>query len=975
MALASWKAFRFFDVNEIRVSANDGPSLEQDSFSCIAASQNNIFVGAQDGSLRLLNQSFKTVQTFKVHDSSRVAHIAPVPNSSYLVTLSEDLSNEPELKVWALDKPEKKTGIPKCLCTVSVQNGRRQFPVSAFAILPDLSQVAVGFANGSVTIIRGDFIHDRGTKQRTVLDGDEPITALEFRPGSTTSLFIGTTARILTLVISGKGQGQPARTLDEHGCAVGCMIRNPQTKDILVARDDAIYSYTLRGRGASFAFEGGKKAVSTLRDYVMFVSPPETQGNSQAAPLRTFGARNGNDLYSTTKFTIIDPDLKIIAHAETLSSQISHIFSAWQVVFLITQDGKVFRYQEKSFSQKLELLYQRDYYVLAINMAQKESVDPVQQNIIFRKYGDYLYSKGDYDTAMQQYLRAIDNTEPSSIIRKFLDNQRIQNLIDYLEELHEHGKASSDHTTLLLNCYAKLKDVEKLESFIRQPGELKFDLDTAIAMCRQGGYPDQAAFLARKHDEHGVVVDVLIEDLRRYPEAMAYILRLEPTLAYENGMKYATILLEHVSTDETQFLIDYYTGTFRTKKDAIVEQETPVAQPGYASRATTAATTAVQNLASLIPLPYMSTDFMKSSTNEEGEKVIVSQQVVETVTEDEFVAYNVPKPRTAFAAFVDHPDQFIQFLEACIAFPDIADEDKKDLYGTLFEMYLAKANSHEKTDAEEWLKKAKALVEQDTVPLSPSNVLLLSSLADFNEGTKLVKEQQGLYFDIFRAYTSAHDTEGAIKALRKYGPEEPQLYPAALAYFTSSSSILKESRSEIETVLAKIDAERLMAPLQVIQALSQSSVADMGLIKSYLSKTVAKEREDIASNKRLVASYRADSQTKLADLTSLNAGPTSFSATRCSACGTPLDLPVVHFRCKHSFHQRCLNVVDDDKEDVECPVCAPGNATLKAIRRAQVDSAARPELFLDAIARSRDRFGTAAEWFGRGVMDVGTVGE
>jgi Tfp pilus assembly protein PilF len=57
-------------------------------------------------------------------------------------------------------------------------------------------------------------------------------------------------------------------------------------------------------------------------------------------------------------------------------------------------------------------------YILAINLAQKAGVDILQQNVIFRKYGDFLYQKGDYDTAMQQYLRAIDNTEPSQVIRK-----------------------------------------------------------------------------------------------------------------------------------------------------------------------------------------------------------------------------------------------------------------------------------------------------------------------------------------------------------------------------------------------------------------------------------------------------------------------------------------------------------------------------------------------------------------------------
>lgn len=69
-------------------------------------------------------------------------------------------------------------------------------------------------------------------------------------------------------------------------------------------------------------------------------------------------------------------------------------------------------------NQKLEILYQRDLYVMAINFAQKAGVDAAQRNIILRMYGDYLYKKGDYDTAMQQYLKAIDNTEPSQVIRK-----------------------------------------------------------------------------------------------------------------------------------------------------------------------------------------------------------------------------------------------------------------------------------------------------------------------------------------------------------------------------------------------------------------------------------------------------------------------------------------------------------------------------------------------------------------------------
>ena len=110
----------------------------------------------------------------------------------------------------------------------------------------------------------------------------------------------------------------------------------------------------------------------------------------------------------------------------------------------------------------------------------------------------------------------------------------------------------------------------------------------------------------------------------------------------------------------------------------------------------------------------------------------------------------------------------------------------------------------------------------------------------------LVREKQGLYFDIFRSYTSARDTVGAIKALQKYGAEEPQLYPAALAYFTSSSQALSEAGKELEVVLKKIDEDGLMAPLQVIQTLSTNSVATMGMVKKYLGDTIEKERKEIA---------------------------------------------------------------------------------------------------------------------------------
>ncbi|EME41059.1 hypothetical protein DOTSEDRAFT_74557 [Dothistroma septosporum NZE10] len=973
MALTSWKAFRFFDVSQVRLpDGEDAISLDQSNVSCIASGATNIFVGTPTGHVHLLDQTFKSTRSWKAHDAGSVTHIEKIHDTPYLLTLAETLSSEPELKVWTKEQNDKNTGNPKCLCHLTVQNGRKNFPVTAFSVTSDLAQLAVGFGNGAVTVVRGDLIHDRGTRQRTVFESEEPITGLEFREANTTALYIATTSRMLALAITGKAQGQPARSLDEHGCAVDCMKLDPHSNEVVVARDDAIYTYGPRGKTGSSAYEGSKKLLSVHGDYVLIVSPP-ANNIGRATGLRAFAGTRADEIFNTSTFSVLNMDLKFIAMTEAVSNQINKIFTIWGDIFLLTNEGKLYRYHEKTFQQKLEILYQRNLYVLAINMAQKYKVDAVQQNVIFRRYGDYLYQRGDYDTAMQQYLRAIDNTEPSQIIRKFLDNQRIHNLIEYLEELHEHHKATSDHTTLLLNCYAKLKDVEKLEEFIKQPGDLRFDLDTAIIMCRQGGYHDQAAFLARRHEEHGLVVDILIEDLKKYAEALAYIVRLEPQESYPNFMKYGTVLLEHCPAEATQLFIDYFTGNFRPKKDAVIVQETPADQQraGFGTMATSAA----QNLAALIPLPYMNTSTMPTPPSRNGTQTTISQaQVIETITEGEYVEYEVPKPRVAFSAFVDHPDQFITFLEACISSNGVKPENRSDLQTTLFEIYLHKASTSSGEEKTHWQTSAKKLIEEKNGSIDTSNVLLLSDLEKFREGTILVSEKQGLRFDVFRSYTAAKDTAGAIKALRKYGPEEPQLYPTALAYFTSDPKILQEAGDEVNAVLQKIDDDGLMAPLQVIQTLSTNAVATMGLVKKYLSTTVQRERSEIASNRKLISSYRADTVQKQTEISELSTKPVEFRTTRCSNCGSPLDLPTVHFLCKHSYHQRCLNIPegqDVDDAELECPTCAPQNRIVRQTKQAQEESASRHELFTESLkGTERDRFGVIGEWFGRGVMSA-----
>ena len=121
-------------------------------------------------------------------------------------------------------------------------------------------------------------------------------------------------------------------------------------------------------------------------------------------------------------------------------------------------------------------------------------------------------------------------------LSQFLDAQRIHNLVTYLQELHSLGLANSDHTTLLLNTYTKLKDVTRLDSFIKRESlrasadgekdELPFDLDTAIRVCRQAGYFEHASYLAKKYERHEDYLRIQIEDAGNYKDALTYLRKL-----------------------------------------------------------------------------------------------------------------------------------------------------------------------------------------------------------------------------------------------------------------------------------------------------------------------------------------------------------------------------------------------------------------------------------------------------------------
>lgn len=233
---------------------------------------------------------------------------------------------------------------------------------------------------------------------------------------------------------------------------------------------------------------------------------------------------------------------------------VTHVLTEWGLIFVLTRGGKAYQLNETDTQTKLETLYMKHNYQLAINLASSQQYDYNSIVDIYRKYGDHLYGKGDYDAAVSQYVKTIGGLEPSYVIRKFLDAQQIHNLTSYLQALHEQNRANADHTTLLLNCYTKLKDVRKLDEFIKADSPYKFDLETAIKVCRQAGYFDHALLLARSHGRHEWYLKILLEDSKDYERAIDYISTLEFKEAEKNMKQYGKAMMNALPQRTTDFL-------------------------------------------------------------------------------------------------------------------------------------------------------------------------------------------------------------------------------------------------------------------------------------------------------------------------------------------------------------------------------------------------------------------------------------
>ncbi|XP_047333896.1 vacuolar protein-sorting-associated protein 11 homolog [Impatiens glandulifera] len=918
-----WRKFDFFE--EKYGGKFSIPDDITGNIACCSSGRGKVIVGSDDGTVSLLDRGLKFNYGFRAHSS--VLFLQQLKQRNLLVTVGEDEQVSPQasavcLKIFDLDKMQPEgtsTSTPDCVQILRIfTNHYPEAKITSFLVLeeaPPILLIAIGLDNGCIYGIEGDIARERIKRFKLQVDSHSDkklssITGLGFRiDGQATQLFAVTPTSVSLFSL----QIEPyvKQTLDQIGSSASTAMSD--RSELIIGRPEAIYFYEVDGRGPCWAFEGEKRFLGWFRGYLLCIIEDQRSG--------------------TNIFNIYDLKNRLIAHS-LIIEEVSHMLCEWGNIILIMNDKSALCIGEKDMESKLDMLFKKNLYTVAINLVQSQQADAAATSEVLRKYADHLYVKQDYDEAMAQYINTIGHLEPSYVIQKFLDAQRIHNLTNYLEKLHEKGLATKDHTTLLLNCYTKLKDVEKLDFFIKTEdgvGEHKFDVETAIRVCRAANYHEHAMYVAKKTGRHEWYLKILLEDLDRYDEALEYISSLQPSHAGVTVKEYGKILIEHRPKETIEILMKLCTDEKEKKS-----------KKGSSSG----------NYMSMLPSP---TDFLN--------------------------------------IFVHHPQSLMEFLEKYIN--KVTDSPAQvEIHNTLLELYLSPTSKGERPsvvadkliadrkdldqekDHQERLLKGLRLLKAAwpsdlEQPLYDVDLaVILSEMNAFNEGLLFLYEKMKLYKEVMACYMQAHDHEGLIACCKRLGDSgkggDPSLWSDILKYF---GELGEDCSKEVKEVLTYIERDDILPPIVVLQTLSKNPCLTLSVIKDYIARKLEQESKLIEEDRRAVEKYQEETLSMRKEVQDLRTNARIFQLSKCTACTFTLDLPAVHFMCMHSFHHRCLG--DNEKE---CPECAPEYRKVLEIKKSLEQNSKDYSKFFQQVKNSKDGFSVIAEYFGKGIISKTSIG-
>jgi len=732
--------------------------------------------------------------------------------------------------------------------------------VTCFAVSELGNHLSIGFSSGTILLFSQDFLGNKNINrglsrpQFLVANHSCPVSSLSFSLDPNPHIFAcyhdsdggeeekkeGDSSNS-TLPFSGgiasfpiHSPSSPLIVLEEKGVGPNLCSYSSFLNELVVGRGEGVFFYGPEERGGTSVLEGEKSFLSTIKKFVLLAGVDERTGR--------------------TSITLYDLRKKFLSLQHVLSQAVTITsiskFNSDGVSFLFTSSNQVIRLREKSLDDKLEVFKKKGLYPEAISLAAEEKSDVPTLMGLYREYGDCLFKKGQFRESVDQYSHTIGYLQPSYVIYRFIDSQAPECLILYLERLHSQKKASPEHTTLLLSCYARERmegalceflgidfeemeeeeeEKEKEESKIAlkvkrlsssppvvlrdlEVGQkILWDVKSAISTLFDGGYKQYALAIAERHEKHDWYLRIRTSDIRGCGENIDEQRMLAAdALGYLNHIYHTT---ENISIVEP-LLLSYGEDILQ----AIPKEFT--------------------SFVILVCTGLDLTPHLNEEMSEIMSKILSDPPTITSRVASMNEKMQLPSPEIFFTMFVDHPRELRLVLEVvmkveghlksiplCHSLIDLTllewrdmkekegivrkilqrkgtmssnkglrveGVDLKEYYENLPESDLRNEENYLRGEMNNLRRRVYSLLDTPSVTYDPSHVLVLLKTYNFEDDAslKLIDQQKDPELLMDRHIALKNFPE-ILTLLHAYGPSNSHLYVKAIMHLVNEATLKK----------------------------------------------------------------------------------------------------------------------------------------------------------------------------------------
>ncbi|KAL3072162.1 hypothetical protein niasHT_034756 [Heterodera trifolii] len=433
--LFGWRTFNFyrlvpFPANSLSSAAGGNASSVLQGIELLsefASDEDFVLFGGQKGAIFSMTKDleirfFKAFQQKLIHFAYSQGLLVAI-GVDEVIAPSSSASNLPSqattlLKVWSLNQWNGAVSPPPSKFCGQLNFGRKiDGSLANFvAISEKLNVIVIGLLNSSLFYHlflddprRNDcFIAPKWVQLR---ESTNPA-----KDGQLAGVVIGQ-VRNLTIVwcftnktvhsYALNSEGNHLKTImhDGKGCERKCWHYSKTTNQLIVASREMVYFYDINddclemgdgenGRCHAMLGRGSEDKVLQLLEkdgQIALVTEQETQ-------IQSDNNKRVNVL------SVLDIESRYISFFCPMPSP-CHIFTLGDEICLLNSEGMFSKLVEESVENKLDILLKNNLFDLAINIARRGKSEEMLKSI-FMKYGDYLYTKGDFDNSLKQYANA-----------------------------------------------------------------------------------------------------------------------------------------------------------------------------------------------------------------------------------------------------------------------------------------------------------------------------------------------------------------------------------------------------------------------------------------------------------------------------------------------------------------------------------------------------------------------------------------